>query len=155
MRSGPCVRKGTTVGQPQKLIVFEHSTVDVAQDGAGRVTALGLYEVGYFLGLLWITSGMNVDGGAGFLLRENGSPHDAALEVGPRRLAADLTDDSRANVRTPRASKNLACHLRREVLFFAAMIALILILLDIVPASHDHVDTGTLRNFAKRFRRGA
>ncbi len=92
---------------------------------------------------------MDVERGAGFLLRDQGAAHDALLERGPRRLAADLADDAGAHIGAPGAVAHLSNHLRGEVVDAALGVARILVLLDVIAAAHDDVGAAARRDLGE------
>ena len=120
----------------------EDRAVDMAEDEAIHRRAACEEEVRHLLRLIFMTARMNVDGGPGLLLGDQGALHDAALEFGPWRLAADLADHAGANVGVPGALQHLADHLRREIVDRSRMVSLVLKFMDVVAASHDDMGPG-------------
>src|SRR5216684_7734763 len=71
------------IGEAQQAVRVEDRAVDMADDGAGRVAAIGGDEVGDLLRLIGIAAGMDVERGAGLLLGDQGAAHDASFERRP------------------------------------------------------------------------
>src|SRR5260221_1430339 len=67
------------IGEPQQALGVEDRAVDMADDGAPGVAVMGSDEIGDLLRLVGVAPGMDVERGAGFLLRDQGASHDALL----------------------------------------------------------------------------
>src|SRR4029077_4450178 len=91
------------IGEAQQAALIEDRAVDVADDGARGIAAIRRDEIRDLLRLIVMAAGMDVERGAGLLLRDERAAHAPALERGPRRLAADLADDSGAHRAAPGA----------------------------------------------------
>ena len=87
-----------------------------------------------------------------FLLGDERALHDTALQFGPWRLTADLTDHSRANVRVPSSLQHLADHLCSKIVDRSCMVALVLKVVDVVTASHDDMRPRCPGNVGQTFR---
>src|SRR5260221_5463466 len=137
------------IGEAQQAILIEDRAVDVADDGALGIAIVRRDELGNLLGLIVVAAGMDIERGACLALRDKGAAHDAFLERGPRRLAADLADDAGTDVGAPGTVTHLADHLAGEIVDSALGVARILILLDVVAAAHDDVGAGARRDLGK------
>jgi hypothetical protein len=100
------------IGQSEEALVVEDGAVEVAHDGARRISALGTDQIHDLLRLIGIAPRMDVERGAGLRLRDDCAAHDPLLQLGPLRLTADLPDDAGAHVGAPRAFE----HLRHDLL---------------------------------------
>ena len=134
------------IREPPEPLGVEDGAIDVADDQPVHPAALDADEVGDLLGLIGVPARMDIDGGAGLPLGEDGAQHDPLFLGGPGSLAADLADDTRAHVRAPGAVLHRLDHLLGEVLDAARGIGRILVGVYVVAAAHDDVGAGGAGN---------
>src|SRR5688572_4189368 len=132
------------IGQSEEALVIEDGAVEVAQDGARRISALGTDQIHDLLRLIGIASRMDVERGAGLGLSDDCAAHDPLLQVGPLSLTADLPDDAGADVGAPSPLEHLRDDLLSEALDAFVLIPGILVLLDVIAAADDdrHIRRG-------------